>query len=81
MKAKRVQQDSLPEYFTPAEVATKLKISTKQVIRLFEGRAGVLNLGGDRKPTTTDKRKKYAILRIPPQAVREFADLHARAKK
>jgi hypothetical protein len=42
---------ALAEYFTPAEVSQKLKISTKQVIRLFEGRASVLNLGGTPKPT------------------------------
>jgi len=64
------------EYFTPAEVSQRLKISTKQIIRFFEGRAGVLNLGGERKPTRTDKRSKYSILRISHAALRQFLAEH-----
>lgn len=67
---------ALAEYFTPAEVSQKLKISTKQVIRLFEGRAGVLNLGGTRKPTRTGKRSKYFILRISHPALVQFLSEH-----
>jgi hypothetical protein len=66
----------LAEYFTPAEVSQKLKISTKQVIRFFEGRAGVLNLGGERRPTRTDKRSKYSILRISYPALVQFLSEH-----
>jgi len=66
------EQPTLAEYFTPAEVSQKLKISTKQVIRFFEGRAGVLNLGGERRPTRTDKRSKYSILRISHPALVQF---------
>jgi len=66
----------LAEYFTPAEVSQKLKISTKQVIRFFEGRAGVLNLGGERRPTRTDKRSKYSILRISHPALLQFLSEH-----
>ena len=54
----------------------KLKISTKQVIRFFEGRAGVLNLGGVRRPTRTDKRSKYSILRISYPALVRFLSEH-----
>ena len=70
------QQSALAEYFTPAEVSQKLKISTKQVIRFFEGRAGVLNLGGERRPTRTDKRAKYSILRISYPALAQFLAEH-----
>jgi hypothetical protein len=66
------QQSVLAEYFTPAELAQKLKISTKQVIRFFEGRPGVLNLGGERRPTRTDKRGRYFILRISHPALVQF---------
>jgi hypothetical protein len=66
----------LAEYFTPAEVSQRLKISTKQVIRFFEGRVGVLNLGGERRPTRTDKRSKYSILRISYPALEQFLSEH-----
>ena len=66
----------LAEYFTPAEVSQKLKISTKQVIRFFEGRAGVLNLGGERRPTRMDKRSKYSILRISHPTLLQFLSEH-----
>jgi len=66
----------LAEYFTPAEVSKRLKISTKQVIRFFEGQAGVLNLGGERRPTRTDKRSKYSILRISHPALVQFLAEH-----
>jgi hypothetical protein len=71
-----IEQSALAEYFTPAEVSQKLKISTKQVIRFFEGRAGVLNLGGERRPTRTDKRSKYSILRISHPALLQFLSEH-----
>jgi len=66
------ESTALAEYFTPAEISQKLKISTKQVIRFFEGRAGVLNLGGERRPSRTDKRSKYSILRISHPALVQF---------
>ena len=76
---KRLRAASLPElaeYFTTAEISQKLKISTKQVIRFFEGRVGVLNLGGERRPTRTDKRSKYSILRISYPALMQFLAEH-----
>ena len=60
----------LAEYFTPAEVSQMLKITTKQVIRFFEGRAGVL------RPTRKDKRTKYSILRISHPALAQFLSEH-----
>jgi hypothetical protein len=59
-------------YLTPAEVAARLKISTKTVIRKFEGRKGVLNLGSERRPARRNQREKYAILRIPEEVLGEF---------
>jgi hypothetical protein len=69
-------RSTLEEYFTPAEISKRLKISTKQVIRFFEGRVGVLNLGGERRPTRADKRSKYSILRISHPAVLQFLSEH-----
>ena len=60
------------EYLTPADVAAVLKVSVKTVIRKFENRRGVLNLGSDRKPKKKGKREKYSILRIPKEIVGEF---------
>ncbi len=60
------------EYLTPAEVAAVLKISVKTVIRKFESRRGVLNLGSERKPKKKNQREKYSILRIPKEVVGEF---------
>ena len=59
-------------YLTPAEVAARLKISTKTVIRKFENRPGVLNLGSERRPGKRNEREKYAILRIPEEVLGEF---------
>ncbi len=60
------------EYLTPAEVAAVLKISVKTVIRKFESRRGVLNLGSERKLKKKNQREKYSILRIPKEVVGEF---------
>jgi hypothetical protein len=59
-------------YLTPAQVAAELNISVKTVIRRFENHPGVVNLGSERKPRRKGKREKYAILRIPREALAEF---------
>jgi len=56
------------EFFTSSEVAKILKISPDSVIRKFETRPGVIDLG---RPETTHKRR-YKILRIPREAVEKF---------
>lgn len=56
------------EYFTPAEVAKILKVSTDSVIRRFEDRPGVLNLGTEE----TRFKRKYRTLRIPREALEKF---------
>ena len=79
MRQRQLPEQSRPaehsyttDYLTPAEVAARLKISVKTVIRKFEHRFGVLNLGSERKPTMKGKREKYAILRIPQAALTAF---------
>ena len=58
--------------FKNKEIGQRLKISVKTVIRKFENRSGVLNLGSERQPTKKGKREKYAILRIPQAALTAF---------
>jgi hypothetical protein len=49
------------EYFTAAEIAKILKVSTETVIRIFQHRKGVLNLGTSESRFT----RRYRVLRIP----------------
>jgi hypothetical protein len=58
----------ITEYLTPAEVAAILKVSTDTVIRKFENRPGVLNLGTDESRF----KRKYRTLRIPRQVLEQF---------
>jgi hypothetical protein len=65
-----------PRYRTPSEVAEILGISCKSVVRRFEGRDGVLDHGSPRNPTETDRRTKYRVLAIPPEAIRQYISEH-----
>jgi hypothetical protein len=49
------------ELYSVAEVAARLKIGADKVTRMFEGEAGVIDLGA---PELVHKRR-YRILRIP----------------
>ena len=49
------------EYLTPQEIAALLKVSTDTVVRKFEQRRGVLDLGSSESRFT----RRYRILRIP----------------
>ena len=49
------------EYLTPQEIAGLLKVSTDTVVRKFEHRRGVLDLGSSESRFT----RRYRILRIP----------------
>ena len=69
---RRRRPDQLSGYLTPCEAAAVLNVSVKTVIRRFENHPGVLNLGSERKPRRKGKREKYAILRIPLEALAEF---------
>lgn len=49
------------EYLTPQEIAELLKVSTDTVVRKFERRNGVLDLGSSESRFT----RRYRVLRIP----------------
>jgi hypothetical protein len=54
-------QASAEEYLTPQEIAELLKVSTDTVVRKFENRKGVLDLGSSESRFT----RRYRVLRIP----------------
>ena len=56
------------EYMTPTEVAGILKVSTDTVIRKFQNRPGVLNLGRGESRF----KRRYRTLRIPREALEKF---------
>lgn len=60
--------DMQTEFLTVQEVAAILKISTDSVIRKFQDRKGVLDLGA---PETRFKRW-YRVLRIPRETLDKF---------
>jgi hypothetical protein len=60
--------ESYDEYLTAAEVAAILKISTDSVIRKFESRPGVLDLGS----SETRFKRRYRVIRIPRQTLERF---------
>jgi hypothetical protein len=49
------------EYLTPQEIAELLKVSVDTVVRKFEQRKGVLDLGSRESRFT----RRYRVLRIP----------------
>jgi hypothetical protein len=58
----------IPEYLTAAEVAAILRVSRDTVIRRFEKRTGVIDLGN---PKSRFKRR-YKVLRIPRETLEQF---------
>jgi hypothetical protein len=56
------------EYLTAAEAAAILKVSPETIIRKFENRVGVVDLGS---PEGRFKRR-YRVLRIPKQTFEKF---------
>jgi hypothetical protein len=56
------------EYLTAAEAAAILKVSPETIIRKFENRPGVIDLGS---PEGRFKRR-YRVLRIPKQTFEKF---------
>lgn len=55
-------------FFTPAEVATILKVSRDTVLRKFASYPGVIDVG-----TAENKRKRqYRTLRIPREVLERF---------
>ena len=57
-----------PEYLTPQEVADILRVSAETVVRIFNCREGVIDLGS---PETMHKRK-YRVLRISREALDRY---------
>lgn len=49
------------EYLTPQQISKLLKVSTNTVVRKFERRNGVLDLGSSESRFT----RRYRVLRIP----------------
>ena len=49
------------QYYTVAEAATILKVSTDTATKMFENEPGVLDLGSPEKA----HKRRYRILRIP----------------
>lgn len=56
------------EFLTVREVAEILKVSPDTILRRFEGRPGVIDMGS---PETTHHRR-YRELRIPRSALERF---------
>ena len=56
------------EYLSPQEIADLLKVSVDTVVRKFERRAGVLNLGSRESRFT----RRYRVLRIPRTVFEAF---------
>jgi hypothetical protein len=56
------------EYLSPQEIADLLKVSVDTVVRKFERRAGVLNLGSSESRFT----RRYRVLRIPRTVFEAF---------
>jgi Helix-turn-helix domain len=56
------------EYLTAAEVAAILKVSTDTIIRKFENRNGVLDLGN----SESRFKRRYRVLRIPREELERF---------
>jgi hypothetical protein len=63
------------EYLTPEEVGRILRVHRDSVIRRFEGRPGVLDLGAPE----CGKKRQYRVLRIPRAAVDRFIAEHRAA--
>lgn len=55
-------------YLTPEEVSKQMKVSPETVVRRFEGRRGVIDLGF---PETRFKRR-YRLIRIPQYALDQY---------
>jgi hypothetical protein len=58
----------LEEFLTVREVAAILKTSPDSIIRKFDGRPGVIDLGSPE----TSRRRRYRELRIPRSTLERF---------
>ena len=58
----------IPEFLTAKEVASILRVSLDTVIRKFEHRKGVIDLGSGEGRF----KRRYRVLRIPREALEGF---------
>jgi hypothetical protein len=56
------------EYLTPQEIAKILRCSAETIIRRFENRKGVVDLG----TTETRFKRRYRVLRIPRHCFEQY---------
>ena len=55
-------------FYTPAEVADILKVSTDTVMRKFSGYSGVIDIGTAER----GRKRRYRTLRIPKESLERF---------
>jgi Helix-turn-helix domain len=58
----------VPEYLTPEEAAEILRVSPDTIMRKFEHRAGVIDLGSGE----TRFKRRYRVLRIPRETFEKY---------
>lgn len=56
------------QFYTPAEVANMLKVSTDTIMRKFSGYAGVIDIGTAER----GRKRRYRTLRIPKESLERF---------
>lgn len=56
------------QFYTPAEVADILKVSTDTVMRKFSGYGGVIDIGAAER----GRKRRYRTLRIPKESLERF---------
>lgn len=66
MATSLVQADE--PFYTPKEIAARLKFSDRTVRDLFKGEEGVILLRGPEKPRK-QRKKAYSTMRIPESVV------------
>lgn len=59
-------------FYTPKEIAERLKLSTDKVIRLFEKEPGVMIIQNE----GARYKRRYRTLRIPESVLERFTRLH-----
>lgn len=60
-------------FYTPKEIAERLKLSTDKVIRLFEKEPGVVVIENQGTPW----KRRYRTLRIPESVLERFTRIHS----
>jgi hypothetical protein len=66
------------QFYTVSEIAKRWACSPDKVIRVFRGRAGVMDLGSG--SNVSNKRRSYSILRIPLAVLRAVEEEMTRGR-